>query len=184
MLIESNIKVEFTRVFMFRVSRVRILAQILATLTLYTRTYLIHQVSPSCPDRHHNLINIVRRIAKCVEAGKTDYVYKAMLNDSNLTRFWRCDNRIILLEMRFQYYLSFDGSCENVFLASLYPPSFPSFFMSSDFRTFHNFLLFPRLLSSSCFLLCISVACKNLFFSFHFSFLLFSVFLLSVFFPS
>ena len=100
----------------------------------------------------------------CMEVDKTDYMYKTMFNDSNLNRFWRCDSRIIRLGMRFQYYPSFDGSCENIFLAFFYLPSFPSFFMSSDFLTFHHFLLFPLLLSSSCFLLCISVAGKQPFF--------------------
>jgi len=126
-------------------------------------------MSPICPDRQYNLINIVRRIAMCMEVGKTDYMYKAVFNDSNLNRFWRCDNRIILLGMRFQYYLFFDGSCENICLTFFYLPSFPSF-TSSDFLTLYHFLFFPLLLSSSCFLLCISVAGKQLFF--HSTFLL------------
>ena len=120
-------------------------------------------MSPICPNRQYNLINIVRRIAMCMEVCKTDYVYKAMFNDSNLIRFWRSDNRIILFRLRFQYYPSFDGSCENIFLTFFCLPSFPSFFMASDFLAFHHFLLFPLLLSSSCFLLYISVAGKQLF---------------------
>lgn len=118
-----------------------------------------------------------------LEVGKTDYMYKAMFIDSNLNRFWRCDNRIILLGMRFQYYPSFDGSLRKYF-SYFFLPSFPSFFMSSDFLTFHHFLLFPLLLSSSCFLLCISVSGKQQIFiplSFLVVVLSFFGFLLSVF---
>jgi len=90
-------------------------------------------MSPIRPDRQYNLINIVRRIAMCMEVRKTDYIYKAMFNDRNLIRFWRCDNRIILLGLRFP-----SMEVEKIF-----------FLLFSTFLPFHPSLCLPIFLPST-----------------------------------
>jgi hypothetical protein len=94
-----------------------------------------------CPDRQYNLINIVRRIATCMEESKTDYMYQAMFNDRNLTLFWRYDIRLIGSSIT----LPSMGVAKKIFLNFFYLPSFPTSFMFSRLSYLPPFLTFPSL---------------------------------------
>jgi hypothetical protein len=128
---------------------VRILSWHCIHVLMSFTTLVLH--APTCPDRQYNLINIVRRIATCMEVSKTDYMYQAMFNDRNLTLFWRYDIRL----MDSSITIPSMGVAKNIFL---------NFFYFS----FHPPLCLPTFIPStisyfSLSYLCISVSCKHLF---------------------